>query len=176
MSYRPITDLWLLARPKVKYYGAYPAGFLGRARDLLGVGRDGAVLHVCGGRVRDYPYRGLGVHDATVDIDPAVTPDFVMDVRTDLPPGPHEGLWDAILIDRPYTEEDAAHYAAGAGVLPPLNDLVKRCLTRVTPGSRVGVLDYMIPRPPKTARFIACVGVVVGFGNRGRFYTVFERD
>jgi len=23
MNYRPITDIWILARPKVKYYGAY---------------------------------------------------------------------------------------------------------------------------------------------------------
>lgn len=30
-SYRPICDLWILARPKVKYYGAYPNGFLERA-------------------------------------------------------------------------------------------------------------------------------------------------
>ena len=35
MGYRPITDLWFLARPKVKYYGAYPNGFLERARALL---------------------------------------------------------------------------------------------------------------------------------------------
>jgi hypothetical protein len=32
VSYRPITDVWILARPKVKYYGAYPNGFLERAR------------------------------------------------------------------------------------------------------------------------------------------------
>lgn len=37
MSYRPITDFWILARPKVKYYGAYPSGFLERARALVGV-------------------------------------------------------------------------------------------------------------------------------------------
>ena len=31
MSYRPITDVWILGRPKVRYYGAYPSGFLERA-------------------------------------------------------------------------------------------------------------------------------------------------
>ena len=46
MSYRPITDVWILARSKVPYYGAYPAGFLHRARTLLGVDAVGAVLHV----------------------------------------------------------------------------------------------------------------------------------
>jgi hypothetical protein len=60
MSFRPIADVWILARSKVKYFGAYPAGFLSRARDLLGVGINDQVLHVCAGKVRKYPYRGFG--------------------------------------------------------------------------------------------------------------------
>jgi len=31
LSYRPITDVWIFARSKVKYFGAYSAGFLSRA-------------------------------------------------------------------------------------------------------------------------------------------------
>src|SRR5438067_2369439 len=138
MSYRPITDVWILARSKTKYYGAYPAGFLHRARALLGVSPDDAVLHVCGGKVREYPYRGLGPNDRTLDLDPACTPDFLQDCREALPERTicttHETQtpilvpWDAVLIDRPYTEADAAHYAPGAGTLPDLNDLLKRSL------------------------------------------------
>lgn len=178
MSYRPITDVWLLARSKVKYYGAYPAGFLGRARDLLGVGSDDPVLHVCGGRVRDYPYRGLGPNDQTLDLNEELRPDFVQDANAPLPlrDGPHTHQltqWGAVLIDRPYTPEDADHYKPGASLLPDINKVVANAL-RVAP--RVGVLDYFIPRPPKGTRFVACVGVVVGFGNRGRFFTVFERE
>lgn len=173
-SYRPITDMWLLARPKVKYYGAYPAGFLGRARDLLGVGADDPVLHVCSGRVQDYPYRGYGRRDATVDIDPGVNPTYVADVRdVTFWQQFNNNSFGACLIDRPYTEEDAAHYAKGADVLPNLNLLLRDSLM-VAP--RVGVLDYIIPRPPKNTRFVACVGVIVGFGNRGRFFTVFENE
>jgi hypothetical protein len=37
------------------------------------------------------------------------------------------------------------------------------------------MIHYVISRCPPGARFVACVGVVCGFGNRGRFYTVFER-
>src|SRR5688572_14486588 len=69
MSYRPITDVWILGRPKVRYHGAYPSGFLERARALLGVSIDETVLHVCSGQIRYYPFRGLGRHDLTVDID-----------------------------------------------------------------------------------------------------------
>lgn len=195
MSYRPICDVWLLARPKVPYYGAYPAGFLSRARHLLGVSLADPVLHVCSGKVRDYPMAGVGPCDRTVDADPMLAPDFVLDVTREPLPTVDGGLgWPAILADPPYTEADHAEYAVArprpvqpalgdqaaraypAVTLPTPNALLKVCLEAVRPGGRVGMLHYVIPRPSRTARFIACVGVVVGFGNRGRFYTVFERE
>lgn len=186
MSYRPITDTWLLARSKVKYYGAYPAGFLHRARELLGVNILDPVLHVCSGMVRQYPFRGLGPNDRTLDIDPETQPDILRDARTiDAISGPWraspEGQapvpWPAILADRPYTEADAAHYRCGADVLPDVNDLLRRSLEIVRPGGRVGILDYIVPRPPrKTVRLVAMVGVIVGFNNRIRAYTVFEKE
>jgi hypothetical protein len=97
------------------------------------------------------------------------------DARAWFPQGPD--LWRGALIDRPYTEEDAAHYLDGKGaeVLPDLNDLLRRTLDVVGPGCRVGVLDYFVPRPPKGTRFVALVGVVVGFGNRIRSFAVYER-
>lgn len=171
MSYRPITDVWILARSKTKYYGAFPAGFLSRARALLGVGPEDAVLHVCGGKVREYPFKGLGVNDQTVDLDPDTIPDFVLDVREELPAGP----WAAILIDRPYTEEDAAHYAPGADKLPDLNDLLKRCLDLVPIGGRVGVIDYLWPHPGSKGTEVAVAAVGTGRNGRARWYTVFER-
>lgn len=81
MSYRPIADVWILARPKVKYFGSFPSGFLERARALMGVSTFDPVLHVCSGKIRDYPFRGLGPNDRTLDLDPALQPDFLMDAR-----------------------------------------------------------------------------------------------
>jgi hypothetical protein len=176
MSYRPICDTWILARPKVKYYGAYPSGFLSRARALLGVGASGVVLHVCAGRIRDYPFKGLGLHDMTVDLDPRTKPDFIMDVGRKLPERPaSDGLWDGIMIDRPYTPDDAAKYLPGVAALPPLNALLKRSLRAVPVGSRVGVLDYLWPHPGAYGREVAVVGVGTGRNARARWYTVFER-
>ena len=184
MSYRPVVDCWLLTRSKVKRYGSYPSGFLHRARALLGVDPDGAVLHVCAGMVRKYPYRGLGPNDKTLDLDPACAPDFLQDARDPLPLRPCDceqdydhgsHLWDAVLIDRPYTEEDAAHYAPGSAALPNLNDLLKRALGIVPIGHRVGVLDYLVPHPGKKGGFVALVAVSTGFNNRIRAYSVFER-
>jgi hypothetical protein len=188
MSYRPITDTWLLARPKVKFWGAYPSGFLARARALLGVGLDEPVLHVCAGKVRDYPFEGLGPNDKTLDLDPETKPDFLMDAREirlegsacvpACPSGPTiYAPWPAVLIDRPYTEEDLTHYAPCVqGKLPNLNKLLKDCLGIVRPGGQVGVLDYFVPRPPKDGvKFTALISVLVGYGNRMRAYSVFER-
>lgn len=169
MSYRPITDVWLLTRPKVAYYGAYPAGFLSRARRLLGVGITDPVLHVCGGKVRDYPYSGLGPNDKTVDINPDLAPDFVMDVTKELP----EGEWPAILADPPYTEEDAKHY--GNADFPSANALLRLCLQHVPVGGKVGMLHYVWPQPPTTAVEVAVVAVGCGRNGRARWYTVFER-
>lgn len=85
MSYRPICDVWILARPKLKdsqrYYGAYPAGFLHRARQLMGVRPEDPLLHVCGGMVKESLYHGFGPNDKTLDLNRDLKPDYVMDAR-----------------------------------------------------------------------------------------------
>lgn len=186
-GYRPITDVWILARSKTKYYGAFPAGFLHRARALMGIGPGASVLFVCGGKVREYPYPGSQVKgklaldrkDKTVDLDAGLFPDFVMDVRKELPQRPADGsglgLWDAVIIDRPYTEVDASRYEPGAATFPELNDLLKRSLELVPYGGRVGVLDYLWPHPGKRGLEVAVVAVGTGRNARARWFTVFER-
>lgn len=194
MGYRPITDFWILARAKLKdghkYYGAYPGGFPERARALLGVAIDDPVLHVCGGLVRHYPYKGgVGPNDKTVDIDPDVKPDFLVDVRQGLPYRCGSMLeehhkdhtseactWAAVLADPPYSEADAEHYVCGSGLYPKPTALLADMLAVARPGGRVGILHYLVPSPPKHTRFVAAVAVMVGFNNRVRVYSVFEKD
>jgi hypothetical protein len=181
VSYRPITDVWILARPKVKYYGAYPNGFLERARALLGVSPLDAVLHVCGGRARQYPAkpRGFGPFDKTLDLDASLEPDYLQAATDPLPPGhPYaDGLWPALIADPPYTEADADQYAPGRAAFPSANLILRNMLAVVRPGGRVGMLHYVLPQPPKKGvRFVACVGVIVGYNNRMRVLSVFERE
>ncbi len=187
MSYRPITDTWILARAKLKdnrkYYGAYPGGFPERARALLGVRIDEPVLHVCGGMARHYPYpNAFGPHDKTLDLDPATEPDYLQDAREPLPElcftnGSRFGLlWPAVLIDPPYTEGDAEKYAPGVKAFPSASLLVKNAINAVRVGGRVGLLHYIWPSPPKNARSVAAVAVLVGFNNRVRLFSVFERS
>jgi hypothetical protein len=175
MSYRPITDTWILARAKLKggrkYYGAYLGGFPERARALMGLTINQPMLHVCGGMAKHYPYDGgFGARDATLDLDPLTEPDFLQNALEPLPEG-----YDAHLCDPPYSEVDAANYRVGAAAYPSPNKLIHNCLDRLDRGMRVGILHYSIPQPKDRAKFIACVGVVCGFNNKIRAFSVFEK-
>ncbi len=175
MSYRPITDIWFLARAKLKgghkYYGAYLGGFPERARALLGVTIDQPVLHVCGGMARHYPYaRGFGPNDKTLDADPLVEPDFLQDARDPLPLG-----FSAMLIDPPYSEDEAKNYRVGSSMYPKPGPLVKNALASLAGGQRVGLIHYMLPQCPPNAKFVAAVGIMCGFNNRIRVFSVFEK-
>lgn len=175
MGYRPITDTWFLARAKlkggVKYYGAYLGGFPERARALLGATIDEPVLHVCGGMARLYPYAGgFGPRDATLDLDPNTKPDYCADARLHYPGG-----FKAILADPPYSEVDAAQYFPGSAKYPKPNEILRRAFDALPVGGRVGIIHYILPSPPKPSRFVAAVGVLSGFNNRVRIFSVFEK-
>ena len=182
-GYRPITDVWMLARPKLKpkadgspnrYYGSYPAGFLERARALLGVHIDDPVLHVCAGMVRYYPYRrGVGPNDVTLDARLDTAPDYLADARDVYPKG-----FAAILADPPYTASDQEKYGLPVTELPTPREILRLALEALAPGRRVGILHYVAPRPPKDIPvvFVAKITVSLGYDNRDRVYSVYEKQ
>jgi len=175
MGYRPICDSWLLARARSKdgkyRYGSYLGGFPERARGLLSATINEPVLHVCGGKAKLYPYKGgFGPNDKTLDLDPSVEPDYLQDARLPFPRG-----FKAILMDPPYSPDDAQNYAPGAATYPSPNILLRNALDALDVGQRVGLIHYSLPQPGKRAKFIACVGIVCGFNNRIRCYSVFEK-
>lgn len=181
MNYRPVTDIWFLARAKLKggrkYYGAYLGGFPERARIMLGASIEEPVLHVCGGMARHYPYAGgFGPNDETLDLDPVLEPDFLWDARESYPTENHTGLeWRAMLIDPPYSEPDAEHYVPGSANYPKPNTMINNAMAALAVGRRVGMIHYVLPGCPKNAKFIGVVGVMCGFNNRIRCFSVFEK-
>lgn len=164
-AYRPITDMIICARPKVKYYGAYPSGFLRRAKWLM----PGQMLHLCSGRAQLDPFFCRDV-DVTLDIRDDVGACYVADAtKTGLPPD----SFLAVLCDPPYTPEDASHYDTDC---PKPGDIMREAWRLTSPGGRCGLLHYVIPRPPdKSAILVAVCGVMMGFGNRMRAFTVFHK-
>lgn len=191
MSFRPLSDNMLLARSKVKYFGSYPAGFLLRARDLLNVNQLDQVLHVCGGKVRDYRccpsckgqtkkhFHGLGKYDLTMDLDPELRPDLLLDAADPLSYEraiSENPQIQAVLADPPYTREFAKEYAPGPDRFVTADMIVKNSIDILPIGGRVGILSLYWPRYPKTrARQIYVGAVYVGNGNLGRTFAVFER-
>jgi hypothetical protein len=118
-----------------------------------------------------YPYAGgFGANDKTLDLDPATSPDYLLDARGDYPTG-----FKAILADPPYSEVDAEHYAPGTDCYPSPNIILKQAFRALPIGGRVGIIHYILPQAPKPSRFVAAVGVMCGFNNRIRVYAVYER-
>jgi hypothetical protein len=114
-----------------------------------------------------------------MDLDPALEPDYVLDARNCASYHTIVGentQVQACLADPPYTPEFSTHYAPGRDKFPTGDEIVANMLSIIPVGGRVGILSLGWPRYPKAmARQIALVGVVVGNGNLGRWYAVYER-
>jgi hypothetical protein len=161
-------------RSWLNFYGAYPRGFLSKARQLVGAGINEPVLHVCGGIVRCYQQPGcFGPNDRTLDLDPTTDPDYLADARD--PAAYNDERLAAIIADPPYTSEDADHYPPGRVVLPQPYLIVKNAIKALELGRRVGILHLFAPQAPKGSKFVACVTVLTGFNNRARLFSVYEK-
>lgn len=142
---------------------------------------DDPVLHVCGGMAKHYPYvGGFGPNDETLDLAPETEPDWLQDARDPFPQCPRNmpggTRWRAKLIDPPYSPPDATHYSPGEAAYPLPNQLIKNALDALPIGGRVGLIHYVLPAQPKNAKFIAAIGIMCGFNNRIRVFSVFEKD
>jgi len=112
-----------------------------------------------------------------VGCKPRRVADGVLSVSKDQAGINRAALWPAVLADPPYGPGEAKHYKHAGDAYPDRTDLLRRCLSVVKPGGRVGFLDYMAPRPPKQdVRLVALVGVIVGFNNQARVFSVYERE
>ena len=146
---------------------------------MLGVGIQDRVAHVCSGKVREYPYRGFGPNDITMDMDEALAPDICLDARKlesyEFALDQHPGI-KAVLADPPYTPAFAQAYTPGEGYFVTGDEIVTNSIAILPVGGRVGVLSLGWPRYPKTkARQVAIIGVLVGNGNLGRWFAVYEK-
>lgn len=193
MSYRPLMDQWFCTRAKllggVKYYGSYPGGFPERARVLLCANMNDPVLHVCGGFSNLYPYYGgYGANDARLDLSRLTKPEYIGDVRDPAayPKAPYPVVmkdmeagwaWRAMIADPPYSLQDATRYNPGSDKYPKPRLILRNMLLSVEPGCKVGILDYVSPRPPADipVRLVAKITIAMPFDNRDRTFTVYEK-
>ena len=169
-SYRPICDTWILARPKgQRIYGAFPSGFYWRMRAML----PGYLCHLCSGSLGPADDNNAIFVDKTRPAWAKVPVDSSFLQGNATRTAFTSEIFDAVMIDPPYSPDDAAEYGHD---YPEPKDLLREAWRIVRPGGRVGFLHYLFPRPPvKDCRLVATISVLMGYGNRVRLFTVFEK-
>lgn len=120
---------------------------------------------------RSYPYkRAVGPNGRTLDLNPAMEPDFLRDARE-----PYPQDFRAILADPPYSPENAVRYVPGAANYPLPNLIVKRAIDALPVGCRVRIIHYAWGAPPPNAGEAAVIAVGTGRNARARWFIVFEK-
>lgn len=160
---RWIYGLWYCGTSfqKAIYYGQFPATFVKRVKAMFPTER---MLHLCCGRCR--------IEGATnVDIMDLPEADLIADAEnTGLP----SGSFDVVLIDPPYSQEDATRY----GVKRLINSRkVMAEAARVL--SDDGYLLWLDEKYPAYRRadweLTGLIGVVTGFERRTRVLSMFRK-
>jgi hypothetical protein len=171
-----LSGIWALAHPRTGYHGAFPYGFLERARVAIGCGEEDSVLHVCSGAVAKYPYWGFGPCDYTLDIRTDVDPDFCQDARDEwsIPPDCAFG-YGGVIIDPPYDRENQERYGVAESKLPTCKQLLQNAEKALRVGGRVGILHWIVPAPVEGLIQIGVFGVIAGTNCRIRAFTVYEK-
>jgi hypothetical protein len=146
------------------YYGGYPHGYLKRVKDLFPDKK--FPLHLFSGRVDMITFPG-----ATVDINPATSPDYLDDAQT-LAQVPLADF-DIVLADPPYSVEDCDHYRT---TMIKRNKVMSALGSGLQPGAHVVWLDQVLPMYRKDQfKVIAYIGMVKSTNHRFRVITIFEK-
>lgn len=145
-------------------YGGYPHGYLRRVRSLFPDKK--AALHLFSGKVDIEAFPGQ-----TVDINPALNPDYVDDAQR-LEKVPLEEF-DIVLADPPYSAEDCEHYRT---TMVKRNVVMGALGKRLRSGAHVVWLDQVLPMYKKTFFSTeAYIGMVKSTNHRFRVISIFRK-
>lgn len=153
-----IEGLWIMGQnyQTSGYYGAYPHGYLDRVMSMFPDAE--RILHVPSGSLPPGPY-------TRVDIRPECNPDILgdaHDLKTLLP----NRSFDLVLVDPPYSSEDAEHYGKP---MVRRNALLKSCLEVTEPGGWIVWLDQAFPMFSKEQCTLdLCIGMIKSTNHRVR--------
>ena len=144
---------------KAVYYGQYPATFVKRVRRLF----PDEMLHLCCGRCHI---------DGAINVDIKSLPE--VDVVADAESLPFASAsFDSVLIDPPYSEEDASRYGV-ARLLKP-GKVMKEAKRVLRPGGWLLWLDEKYPSYRRAEwRLRGLIGIITGFNRRTRVLAMFQ--
>jgi len=163
-----VVGTWILGndyRRKVGYHGEYPPNFLRRVSTLFPDKQ--RVLHLFSGAVDLAAMPG-----DTVDIDAkgVLNPTYRDDAHTLLRVPLYR--YDLLMVDPPYTQEDADHYGTAA----IRRNVVMKALQRTSPGTHIAWLDQRLPMYSKRCFTLqACVGIQRSTNHRVRMLWIWQR-
>lgn len=147
---------------KAVYYGQYPLTFVKRVKAMF---PEESMLHLCCGRCR--------IPGATnVDIHPLPEADVVADAES-LPFA--DGSFEVVLLDPPYSEEDASRYK---------NKRLIRSGKVMAESRRVladgGYLLWLDEKYPsyrrKEWKLVGLIAIITGFQRRVRVLSIFQKQ
>lgn len=162
-----IVGTWIMGndyRVKSEYYGGFPAGYLRRVSALFPDRIN--VLHLFSGKVDKSVFPGT-----TVDVNPALEPDYVDDAQTLENVPVHE--FDLVMADPPYSVEDCDRYQT---TMIKRNKVMAALGQKLNPGAHVVWLDQVLPMFRKDQFSIqGVIGMVKSTNHRFRVVTIFKR-
>jgi hypothetical protein len=154
------TIVWTLPRPaKSRYRGAFPLHFEQNLHQLLGY--PDRILH---------PFGGMAELGTRVDLNGSLCPDVVADAH-DLPFT--DGTFDCVILDPPYSDEQAAELYASPPLRPTL--YIAEAVRVLREGGWLAVYGDREPRRPARCNHAFRILVVLRPGHRPRVCMVFQK-
>lgn len=148
---------------KAVYYGQYPSTFVKR---ILAMFPESKMLHLCCGRCRIDGAVNVDIHDL-----PEV--DIISDVEN-LPENLKQAQFDVVLIDPPYSEQDANRYK-----VPRLINSRKVMIQAKESLKDGGYLLWLDEKYPSYRRndwqLVGLISIVTGFERRVRVLSIFKK-
>ena len=160
-----ISGMWIMGNNYTTsgYYGAYPHGYLARVMSMFPDAK--RVLHVPSGSLPPGNY-------VRIDSMPVCSPDILGDCHN-LLALVGDSRFDLIMVDPPYSCEDAEHYGTP---MIRRNALLESCLSVLQLGGWIVWLDQAFPMFSKSICSLALtIGMVKSTNHRFRVVLGFEK-
>jgi len=141
------------------YYGAYPPNYLKRITSLFPDATE--ILHLFSGSLPKGNYVRFDLHGADINGDAHELNHYF------------EGdIFDLVLVDPPYSQEDAEHYGTP---LINRNKVLLECYKVTQSGGYIVWLDQVLPMFRKTELYLCgLIGIVRSTNHRFRVASIFE--
>lgn len=147
---------------KAIYYGQYPMTFVKRIEAMF---PNSNMLHLCCGRCKI---------EGAVNVDFHSLPEVdIVANAEELPQELLQGSFDVVLIDPPYSEQDADRYKVPR--LVNAGKVMKQCKMALKKGGYLCWLDEKYPSYRRGDwKLVGLISIVTGFERRVRVLSIFE--